>query len=240
MSRILVYTLRTAISRQLRHECSNTLPSNHYLLNLLRVSTNFCTKPGEGTPAKKPKKKTIEIPKITLIQQNDAMSVTTLEEATKLARRRDLQLIKIQDLDPKSQRPVYKLATVAELLADDDSKESKAEKISSSKKHIVKSLTLGSRISEHDLSSRLKNISKWMAKGCEVRVLIQGVSNDGKNSEAVFQKIEASVKEPQLIGKITQKRSKEGFIKFNIVPVPIVKTDSDPNTKLNEEKKKNA
>lgn len=228
MSRILVTLLRTAISRQIRYECPNSVPSIAHL-RLLGVSRNFCTKPGEETPAKAAKKKTKEIPKITLIQQNDAMSVTTLEEATKLARRRDLQLIKVQDLDPKSQRPVYKLATVAELLAEEDSSESKPGK--TSKKLTVKSLTVGSRIGDNDLSSRLKNIGKWLSKGCEVRVLIQGVNNDNKSSEVVLQKIEASIKEPQVIGKITQKRSKDGFIKFNIYPVAA-------DSAANEEKRK--
>lgn len=221
MSRILVNILRTAISRQFHCECRSTIPSISHL-RLVQVSGNFCTKQGQTNPAKPLKKKTIEIPKITLIQQNAAMSVTTLEEATKLAQRRGLQLLKVQDIDPKSQRPVYRLATVTELLAEDDSKDSKPDK-TAMKKQVVKSLTVGSRISDNDLSSRLKNISKWLAKGCEIRVLIQGVSNDGKNSETVFQKIEACIKEPQVIGKITQKRSKEGFIKFNIYPIPVAK-----------------
>ncbi|XP_055856630.1 uncharacterized protein LOC129919684 [Episyrphus balteatus] len=231
MSRILVSVLRTAIGRQLRYECPNTVPS-FYHLRPLRVSVEFCTKIGDGAPAKAPKKKTKEIPKITLLQQNDAMSVTTLEEANKLARRRDLQLVKVQDLDPKSNRPVYRLATKAELLADEDLDESKSDKTTSSssqKKPTVKSLTVGSRISDNDLTSRTKNISKWLSKGCEVRVLIQG--NDAKSTELVFQKIETSIKEPQVIGKITQKRSKDGFIKFNIYPVPVEKKDSNDNQK---------
>lgn len=45
--------------------------------------------------------------KITLIQ-NQNVSVTTLEEAKNLAKRRAMHLIQIQELDTKTQRPVYK------------------------------------------------------------------------------------------------------------------------------------
>ncbi|XP_055906650.1 translation initiation factor IF-3 [Eupeodes corollae] len=232
MSRLLVHILRNAIGRQLRYECPTATASISFLRHL-SVSTKFYTKSDEETPAKPEKKKTKEIPKITLIQQNDSMIVTTLEEANKLALRRNLKLIKVQDLDPKSLRPVYKLATVAELLAEDDINENKSEKSasSSSKKHSVKSLTIGSRISDNDLNSRLKNIGKWLSKGCEVRVLIQGGNDDGKGSETVFQKIEASIKEPQVIGKITQKRSKDSMIKFNIYPALGEKKDSSSSDK---------
>ena len=46
--------------------------------------------------------------KITLIQPNNVISVTSLEEAHKISKRRDMKLLKVQDMDNKSQRPVYK------------------------------------------------------------------------------------------------------------------------------------
>lgn len=46
-------------------------------------------------------------PKITLIQQQN-ITVTALEEAKNLAKRRSMHLVQIQEMDAKTQRPVYK------------------------------------------------------------------------------------------------------------------------------------
>lgn len=47
--------------------------------------------------------------KITLIAQNQAMSITTLEEAQKLAKRRDLHLLRMNQTDAKTGRIMFKL-----------------------------------------------------------------------------------------------------------------------------------
>lgn len=46
--------------------------------------------------------------KITLHGADGSLSITSLEDAQKLAKRRGLKLVKEKDLDGKSQRPVYK------------------------------------------------------------------------------------------------------------------------------------
>lgn len=46
--------------------------------------------------------------KITLHSADGSISITSLEDAQKLAKRRGLKLAKEKDLDGKSQRPVYK------------------------------------------------------------------------------------------------------------------------------------
>jgi len=46
--------------------------------------------------------------KITLIQQNQSMSITTLEEAQKLAKRRDLHLLRLEQTDAKTGRAMFK------------------------------------------------------------------------------------------------------------------------------------
>lgn len=112
-----------------------------------------------------------------------------------------------------------RLVTSAEMLADDvPTSKSSNEK---SQKKSEKSLTIGARITEHDLSSRLKNITKWLGKRHEVRILIQGTSSgsDDGSAERIVKAIEQTIKEPQIIGKIVQKRSKGSLIKFNIIPV---------------------
>lgn len=54
-----------------------------------------------------PKKKTYEN-RITLISPDDSVSITDLKNAQSLSARRELKLVKIQDADSKTRRPVYK------------------------------------------------------------------------------------------------------------------------------------
>lgn len=169
--------------------------------------------------------------KITLINPNNSIIVTTLEDAQKLSKRRELKLVKIQDLDTKTQRPVYRLYTAAELLSEEESENNNPEDTAkSSHKKTEKNLTLNSRIADHDLTSRIKNITKWLIKGHEIRVLIQSNSSqDDVNSENIFKKIETAIKEINN-GKIVQKRSKNGNIKFNIVPITTTTSSSSSSS----------
>ncbi|KAL3266563.1 hypothetical protein HHI36_010729 [Cryptolaemus montrouzieri] len=101
--------------------------------------------------AKPPKKKTSPIPKITLIS-GSSISVTTLDEAQKISKRRDLKLVKIIDLDTKTQRPIYKLMTGSEYHQEDlkQREENKKQKNSNFIKG-EKILLLNDTISDHDL-----------------------------------------------------------------------------------------
>lgn len=78
-----------------------------------------------GTPSdnesanKNEKKKKQIIPRITLISDGNKIEITTLEEAQKLSDRRNLKLVKIVDLDLKTQRPVYKLLSGNEYFAEE-------------------------------------------------------------------------------------------------------------------------
>ncbi|XP_036334396.1 translation initiation factor IF-3 isoform X1 [Rhagoletis pomonella] len=164
--------------------------------------------------------------KITLIQPNQSIIVTTLKEAQKLAKRRELHLVKQQDFDTKTQRSIYKLVTATEMLSEDVD-ESAVDRMKSSEKKSEKSLTIGSRISDHDLESRLKHISKWLAKNHEVCILVQGSPEEMAKCEQIFKTIEQSVKEPEVIGRVVQKRGKGSHIKFTIRPVPKLEPETE-------------
>lgn len=136
----------------------------------------------ENTPV--PRKKTVRIPKITLITpENNNISITTLEEAQKISKRRDLKLVKIVDLDAKTSRPVYKLMSGAEFLKEDLKR--RAERKANKAESLIKGeklLTLSYRISDHDLNSRIRNIEKWLAKSYEIRVVINGEAENMSNA----------------------------------------------------------
>lgn len=126
------------------------------------------------------KKRTVPVPKITLIFSDESIQVVTMEEAKKISDRRNLKLVKIVDLDTKTQRPVFKLMTGHEYLAADlvQREKRKAEKKSDGGLKGEKLLLLNSRISEHDLESRIKKISQWLTKRYEVRIVISGDSTN--------------------------------------------------------------
>lgn len=54
------------------------------------------------------RKKTRPIPKISLIHEDAKMEVITLDQAKKIAEKRQLKLVNVIDYDTKSKRPVYK------------------------------------------------------------------------------------------------------------------------------------
>lgn len=112
------------------------------------------------------------------------------------------------------------------MLADDQ--ESKVTSTDKDNKKSEKSLSIGARITDHDLASRLKNIAKWLNKRHEVRILIQGSvgGTDEGNAERIVKTIETTIKEPKIIGKIVQKRQKGAHIKFSILPVSTASTAS--------------
>ena len=57
---------------------------------------------------------------------------------------------------------------------------------------------------------------KWLQKLYEVRVVITAGSQDGQKSEKIIGALESKTKE---IGKIVQKRNKEGTLRFSIMPI---------------------
>lgn len=118
------------------------------------------------------------VPKITLLSGQDDISVTTLEEAQKLAKRRDLKLVKIIDIDTKTQRPVYKLMTATEYNAEEVKQKKEKQKSTAFKGE--KLLMLGANITEHDLQTQIKKIQKWIQKDIEVRIVINDSSGGEK------------------------------------------------------------
>lgn len=126
-------------------------------------------------------KKTSIIPKITLLSGDDTLTITTMAEAERLSKRRDMKLVKIVDIDAKSKRPVYKLMTGAEYHEEDlkQREQRKKDRQNSSTVKGEKVLWLTSRIAEHDLQTQLKKCSKWTSKMYEVKVVINGGGSTG-------------------------------------------------------------
>ncbi|CAG9762896.1 unnamed protein product [Ceutorhynchus assimilis] len=169
------------------------------------------------------KKKTNPVPKITLISGQD-ITVSTLDEAQKLAKRRELKLVKIIDLDTKTQRPLYKLMSGAEYHQEDlkQREKKKADKQKGGLKG-EKLLILNQKITEHDLETNIKKIIKWLTKKYEVRMVINGSAENTQNAENVYSFLEKNLSS---YGRLVQKRQKGTDIKFQVIPP---KKDNDNN-----------
>lgn len=244
MSRVLLVGLQKTVNRH-PMECVSGLYNYHnFIPKLSRQLTlwqsslqqkiygdNTSTPNHSSTTAKE--KKIKMSPKITLIGQNQSLSVMSLEEAQKLAKRRDMHLVQTTQVNSKTQRPTYKIVTAAEMLSEQLNEIQPEAKENSMQTKSEKMLTIGARINEHDLASRLKNIAKWLSKNHEVRILIQGTSSDMSSCEKIFKTIESSIQVSEGVGKIVQKRSKGNVIKFSIVPVQSRTISANTNTVVN-------
>lgn len=90
----------------LKQAIQNFVIRNNQLGALNRI-TFFCTDAPNKLPlSKNPKHKTS--PRITLISGDDKIEITTLDQARKIADRRQLKLVSILDYDTKTSRPLYK------------------------------------------------------------------------------------------------------------------------------------
>ncbi|XP_059608923.1 translation initiation factor IF-3 [Phlebotomus argentipes] len=170
------------------------------------------------------------VPKITLLGPDDSTTVVTMEEAQKISRRRDMRLVMVEDMNPKSQRAIYRLMTNAEFKeeqlkshagSDSDEKSKKKDAIKGQKL-----LQITNKIADHDLQARVKSLIKWLEKNYRVSVIISGASPDSVATEKIFRDIETSTKS---LGKIVQKRSKGSDIRFQLHPTP---TDSEKAAKV--------
>lgn len=136
----------------------------------------------DGTKKQRPK--TVPVPKITLMLPNDSSTVTILEEAQRLAKRRNLILIKVTELDSKTLRPVYKLTSssdyvegsieeAVEVPEDNDKDKQKLKDI--------KLLYISAKIAEHDLRVKLKNVVKLLNKNYRVKLAV--TLDDGQENK---------------------------------------------------------
>lgn len=138
--------------------------------NLSNLYTNHFPNKVNNENGNKPitKKKKIFSPKISLYI-DDKLTVTTLQEAEKLANRRDFKLMQLDKAcssSSSSGRLVYKLLSKSQLAAS-GKKPGKAHKGE-------KELALTAKIGRHDIDSKIKNISKWLSKNLEVKVVVSG------------------------------------------------------------------
>jgi len=170
-------------------------------------------------------KKKFDSPLITLIDRDDKTSVLSLFQAERLAKRRDLKLVKNEDPAlRKLERPVYKLLTGKEYFDDQMSKKDATEKESSGVKG-EKTVLIGGLIEKHDLDSKVNSIIKWLKKSQRVQVTIKAGKSNEDDRAKVMKKMEEAV--TPVGGRLLQVREKGDNIKFHIEPPKVKATDQE-------------
>ncbi|XP_028170074.1 uncharacterized protein LOC114359771 [Ostrinia furnacalis] len=199
------------------------------LLDFRSISTRI-TADGKEVP----KRKTFEN-RITLIGIDNSVSITDLKNAENLSLRRELKLVKIQDEDSKTRRPVYKLMTNAEYHAE--VLERRKEKQESRQKNSTKGqkiLSISSKIGEHDLMTGVKKIIKLLDKQYEVKIIISG---DGDNAATTSERIYSVIEKNTVSsGKAVQKRNKGNSLRFQLLPLRENSSQSQDDSDSNKNK----
>lgn len=131
----------------------------------------------DGT--KKPRPKTVPVSKITLVSPDNSVTMTVLEEAQRLAKRRNLTLVKVDDVKDKT-RAVYKLVNSADILEEDATsvEDTTAQKL----KKGTKIFYISGKITEHDLQTKIKNMVRLLSKGHKVKIFVTLDGSDGVSS----------------------------------------------------------
>ncbi|KAL0839603.1 hypothetical protein ABMA28_016285 [Loxostege sticticalis] len=164
-----------------------------------------------------PKRKNLEN-RITLIGTDNSVSITDLKNAENLSIRRELKLVKIQDVDAKTRRPIYKLMTNSEYHSEE--LERRKEKQESRQKNSIrgqKLLSISSKIGEHDLMTGVKKMVKLLDKQYEVKIIIAGDGDNASHtSERIYSVIEKNIKSS---GQVVQKRNKGNSLRFQLLPL---------------------
>lgn len=183
--------------------------SNVCLCQKLEFKKNRLEINDQDTP-KKIRPKTAPLPKITLLGLEKDISVVTLDVASKMCERRGLKLVKIIDIDTKTQRPVYQMMTANQFLKEDQKSHWNKDEKNHNQLKGEKTSLINCRIGQSDLESKVNNIRKWLSKMHEVRVTITG---DTANEIA-----DEVIKMTQESSRVVQRREKGNAVKFQLLP----------------------
>ncbi|XP_063604640.1 translation initiation factor IF-3-like [Penaeus indicus] len=196
----------------------------------IRTMTKFGpSKAGQGDP----RRREDNSPQIMVVDTEEKVSVMTLRQAERLAKRRDLKLVQVIDstLKGKVEKQVYKLMTGKQYF-EEEVRGKKDIKTATGVKG-EKMLTISGKIAEHDLKSKLHNIEKWLKKGHQTKVTLSSQGCTPDDLENIYNTIEADV--AGFGGRILQRRVKAGNIKFFIAPAKEAKTEKSGNLKARNE-----
>ncbi|GAB6022492.1 hypothetical protein CHUAL_006599 [Chamberlinius hualienensis] len=173
------------------------------VLNLLYNETRYAFGGGScwysrSTDDEKPQEKKIFL----LNTDKKYVGTVTVDEAQRLAKKKNLTLVKIADsISVKSRLETYQLTSRT------DKSNSREEK----------TVNIGSKITEHDLGVRIKSMQKWFSKGYVVRATIFPIHLDSA-AESIYDTIGKSATESGYEAVQKQLMSEGKMLKFVLQP----------------------
>lgn len=187
-------------------------------------------------PAKPKKRKTVPIPKITLVMPDQSIMVTDQESASRISKRRQLQLVS-SGFDKKSERPIYKLIDNSVYLKNEtkyDSMEDKSVSSVSNKQKSEKIIQINPTITEGHLLMKLKHANKLLAKGHSIKFLLL---HKGKKVVHIHESIKKEIEGYGTISKIIEKERQSSVIVFPIRENKNINEDYADKSRTNETNK---
>lgn len=108
--------------------------------------------------------------RVRLVRPDGGHELVSLRKALREAEQLDLDLVEVQ---PNADPPVCRLMDYAKVRYD-KRRRSQGKKAASRKSRIVKEVRIGVRITEHDLTTKLNTVKKFLEKGMRVKVVVSG------------------------------------------------------------------
>ncbi|CAG0880400.1 unnamed protein product [Cyprideis torosa] len=171
-----------------------------------------------------------QFPMITLNHSDGQVEVLSLDHAAKLAKARNMSLLKVENEDSKTGRATYKLFTERDMLFGGKQSNEPGKKKDEGKNQDFKTLpVIRSNISDNDLNSRVNQLMKWLKKGLLVRVVIE-VRGDQAKANQIVETISKSVEEVN--AEVTKKtlHQKGNLIRFSVkVPAASATFSNEPS-----------
>jgi len=131
-------------------------------------------------------------PYITLLDQKGETSVLQLDEATRLARRRNLKLVEHDSgsTGGEKARPTYRLISNAEYLEGEDDFVQPTKR----KEKGHKQFSVSHAITSAHLSVKLRSVHKCLEAGRQAKLVIQGRDGTAPLQEAILKQILSEIK----------------------------------------------
>ncbi|XP_054010261.1 uncharacterized protein LOC128893369 [Hylaeus anthracinus] len=166
---------------------------------------------------KKKKPRTPRVPQITLLFPDKSMIVTYVEDAQKLAKRRNLQLEKLH-YDKNVERDVYRLYGT-EVFSEEKVIEKDDGYVQFK---VTKLFHFSDKVAEHDLNTKINNINRVLKKRHRVKLVINFSRED---KDTFIQDVKKKIN-----GLISKEQLKKNSVQFIFDPISIEKTnDSEEN-----------
>jgi len=144
--------------------------------------------------------------------EGEQLGVLPTEEARRLARDQDLDLVEIA---PHAQPPVCKILDYGKYRYEESRK--KREQQRKARSTDLKGVRLRPGIDEHDFQVKLRNVRRFLEAGDKVRVIVMFRRRELSHPEFGRQKLERIGKEVEDIGTVESGPSLDGRIMHLVV-----------------------